>query len=187
MKAALFEPAAGQKILDLGCGNRKKPGAVGMDQNPRTQADVIHSLEALPWPFPDASFDFIYADNCIEHLDDVLGAMEEIHRILKPGAIAKIIVPYFRAHWAYNDPTHRRFFSVETFYHFDPGHPYRALYPYSKAEFRVEGVVFNETIRRGAFYEAMARLANRWPTRYEQHLGHLFPLDELTFYLRALK
>ena len=175
------------KVLDLGCGNRKKPGAIGLDCNPATQADVIHSLESFPYPFAESEFDYIYADNCVEHLDNVIGAIEEMHRISKPGATVKIIVPYFRAHWAYNDPTHKRFFSVETMYHFDPAHPYNKLYPYSKAKFSVERVVFNETIRRGLVYSAIKALANRWPTRYEQHLGHWFPLDELTFYLKTLK
>jgi SAM-dependent methyltransferase len=185
--ALLFEPAQGQKILDLGCGNRKKPGAVGLDCNPATQADVIHSLEKFPYPFEASTFDFIYSDNSLEHLDDVIGALEEMHRIAKPGAIVKIIVPYFRSHWAYNDPTHKRFFSAETMAHFDPAHPYNQLYPYSPAHFTVERVVFNETITRGWVYSLVKAVANRWPQRYEQHLSHLLPLDELTFYMRVLK
>jgi SAM-dependent methyltransferase len=175
------------KILDIGCGMRKKPGAIGLDCNPATQADVIHSLEVFPYPFPDSEFDLVYADNSLEHLDNVIGALEEIHRITKGGATVKIIVPYFRAHWAYNDPTHKRFFSSETMYHFDPAHPYSKLYPYSKAKFAVERIVFNETIKRGPVYSIIKAIANRWPHRYESHLSHLFPLDELTFYLRTIK
>jgi SAM-dependent methyltransferase len=175
------------KILDLGCGMRKKEGAIGLDCNPATGADVIHSLEQFPYPFKDSEFEMVYADNSIEHLDNVMGALEEIHRITKNGATVKIIVPYFRAHWAYNDPTHKKFFSAETFHHFDPEHPYSKLYPYSKAKFKVERVVFNENIKRGLVYSLIKAVANRWPQRYEWHLSHLFPLDELTFYLRTIK
>jgi len=32
------------KILDLGCGNKKFPGAVGIDINPLSDADVINAL-----------------------------------------------------------------------------------------------------------------------------------------------
>ena len=175
------------KILDLGCGMRKKPGAIGLDCNPATQADVIHSLEEFPYPFQESEFDYVYADNSLEHLDDVLGAINEIHRITKAGATVKVIVPYFRSRWAYNDPTHKRFFSADMMYHFDPAHEYNRLYPYSKAKFTVERVVFNETIDRGLIYTLVKKLANRWPDRYERLLSHWFPLDELTYYLRTIK
>jgi len=35
---------SGQRILDVGCGWNKTPGAIGMDANPKTHADVIHDL-----------------------------------------------------------------------------------------------------------------------------------------------
>ena len=174
-------------VLDLGCGNRKTPGAVGVDSNPRTQADVVHSLEKFPYPFADASADEIVMDNSLEHLDDPIRVLEELHRVGKPGALIRIYVPYFRAHWAYNDPTHKRFYSVEAFYHFDPAHPYHQLYPYSTAKFTVERVIFNERIRRGPLRSLAKWIANLWPTRYEDHLSHWLPLDELTFHLRVLK
>jgi len=45
------------KILDVGCGTNKHPGAIGLDYNPRTGADVIHDLNEVPYPFPDDEFD----------------------------------------------------------------------------------------------------------------------------------
>ena len=45
------------RVLDIGCGTNKVPGAVGMDKNPRTDADVIHDLDDLPYPFADDEFD----------------------------------------------------------------------------------------------------------------------------------
>ncbi len=41
------------KILDVGCGANKYEGAIGLDNNPRTAADVIHDLGQVPYPFPD--------------------------------------------------------------------------------------------------------------------------------------
>lgn len=175
------------KILDIGCGNRKRPGAVGLDVNPETQADVVHSLDAFPYPFATSSFDEIYADNVIEHLDDVIKTMEELHRISKPGALVKVIVPYFRAHWAFIDPTHRRFFTVDSFTYFDGYHPHSKLYNYSKARFRLEKLAFNEQVERSWLVGLVVRVANRWPGRYERFLSHLFPLDCISFYLRAVK
>ena len=40
-----------KKILDVGCGQNKYPGAIGIDSNPRANADVTHDLGVLPYPF----------------------------------------------------------------------------------------------------------------------------------------
>lgn len=175
------------KILDLGCGNRKRPGAIGLDINPHTDADVVHDLDHYPYPFEASSFDEIFADNVIEHLDNVIRVMEELHRISKSGALIKIIVPFFRAKWAFIDPTHKHFFTVESMTYFEPGHPHSKLYNYSTARFSVDKIVFNETIHRGWITNLVRMVANRWPLRYEKFLSHLYPLDDLTFYLRTVK
>jgi predicted SAM-dependent methyltransferase len=89
------------KLLDLGCGTRKRPGAIGLDINDRTDADVFHDLYTFPYPFEDGSFDEILMDNTLEHLDNVIGVLEEVHRICRPGGLVTIVVPYFRAMWAF--------------------------------------------------------------------------------------
>lgn len=175
------------KVLDFGCGNRKRADAIGIDKNPDSQADIVHDLNAFPYPFDGSVFDEIYADNILEHLDDVVRVMEELHRICRPGGLVKIIVPYFRSHWAFVDPTHRHFFTVESFSYFDPAHIHNRLFNYSKAAFRIERVVFNETVKRGFPTSLICLLADKWPVRYEKYLGSLWPLDDLTFYLRVIK
>jgi predicted SAM-dependent methyltransferase len=175
---------SGPNVLDLGCGNKKRPGAIGIDINPDTDADVVHDLDAFPYPFEDSYFDEVYADNVLEHLSDLIGVMEELHRICKPGALVKVIVPYFRSRWAFIDPTHRHFFTVDSMSYFDPDHVHSRLYNYSRARFTTERVVFNETV---PVKPLLKRLANRWPVRYESRLSHLMPLDDLTFYLRVVK
>jgi SAM-dependent methyltransferase len=179
------------KSLDLGCGNRKRAGMVGIDINPGSMADVIHDLNLFPYPFDDSTFDEILADNTLEHLENLPRVMEELHRIARPASMLKIIVPYFRARWAFVDPTHRHFFTVDSFGYFDPNHTFNQLYGYSKATFRVEKIVFNEKIiEHGVsrlFRLFLKAFANRWPSQYEAYLSHLLPLDELTFYLRTIK
>lgn len=174
-------------ILDLGCGTRKRPGAIGLDINPLSNADVIHDLASFPYPFGDNSFEEIYVDNVLEHLDDVIRTMEELHRISLDGAMVKIIVPYFRSRWAFIDPTHRRYFTVDSFAYFDPNSPISRIYPYSPARFTPEKVIFNENIPSGIGKRVVKWLANRWPSRYERFLGHLVPMDDLTYYLRVIK
>lgn len=179
--------AATPRVLDLGCGNRKRHGAVGVDVNPNSQADVVHDLNIIPYPFQDSSFDEIVLDNVLEHLDDVVRVVAELHRLCRAGGLVKVIVPYFRAPWAYIDPTHRHFFTTDSFSYFDPGHPNCRQYGYSNARFSVERVTFNETIERGWITGLVKAIADKWPGRYERYLGHLYPLDDLTFCLRTLK
>ena len=178
-------------VLDLGCGNKKRPGSLGLDVIPGTQADVIHDLSVFPYPFPDSTFSEIFADNVLEHLDSPLKVMEELHRICRPGAKVTIIVPYFRSKWAFADPTHRSFFAVDSFSYTDPDHPFFARYAYSKAAFKVVQKVFNEGLVFSGplkyLIHGLTRYANKWPHRYEFYLSHLFPLDQLTFELRAIK
>ena len=68
-------------ILDLGCGNKKREGTIGVDFNTRLDGDVNHDLNQFPYPFESETVDKIYIDNCLEHLDEPLKVMEEIHRI----------------------------------------------------------------------------------------------------------
>lgn len=171
-------------VLDIGCGNRKRAGSIGLDINPATDADVVHDLNEFPYPFEDSSFDEVHADNVIEHLDSVLAVMEEIHRISRPGALVRIVVPYFRSRWAWIDPTHQHAFTVDSFSYFDRTHVHSRLYNYSAARFDLERLVFNESIPGK---RAVRWLANRQPVRYEAKLSHLLPLDDLTFYLRVVK
>lgn len=172
------------KVLDLGCGNKKRPGAIGIDFNSRTAADIIHNLNNFPYPLEDSSFDEIYLDNTLEHLDDVIRVMEEVHRILKPGGLVKVIVPYFRSLWACIDPTHKHFFTVESFAYFDPDHIICSRYDYSLARFKPEKIIFNETLENRWTKKIVIKLANRWPCRYEYYFSHLYPLDDISFYLR---
>ena len=70
-----------KRILDVGCGQNKYPGAIGIDANRATHADVIHDLGTFPYPFADNEFEEIICRHVIEHVPDVLGFVNELHRI----------------------------------------------------------------------------------------------------------
>ena len=171
------------KILDLGCGKKKRPGAIGVDYSDRHSADVIHDLNAFPYPFADNECDLIYLDNVLEHLDHPMRVLQEVHRICKVGGQVKVIVPYFRSVWAFIDPTHKHFFTVNSLAYFDPRSPICHQYDYTLARFHVEKIVFNETLDMRWTKRLMARLANLFPRHYEHYLSHLYPLDDITYYL----
>ena len=174
------------KILDLGCGKKKRQGSIGVDYSDRHDADIIHNLNLFPYPFADNSIDKVYLDNVLEHLDDPMAVMAEVHRICKNGAEIKVIVPYFRSVWAFIDPTHQHFFTVDSFAYYDPDHLICQRYDYVKTRFKVKSVVFNETLRSRWFKKIIIKVANKWPNRYEIYLSHLFPLDDITSYLRKI-
>lgn len=103
------------KILDVGCGANKYEGAIGLDNNPRTAADVIHDLGELPYPFPDNEFDLIVSRHVIEHVPDVMGFVTELYRITKPGGRIRLVMPHYtNPDWA-TDPTHRNHFNSYSF------------------------------------------------------------------------
>lgn len=123
-----------KEALDFGCGNRKKEGAIGIDFNSETQADVVHDLTQFPYPFEDNSFGTIYCRHILEHLPDLVKVMEELHRIGRPGCRIFIEVPYWTSHRAFVDPTHVRFFTEKTFDYFTQE---SKMNFYSKARFKV--------------------------------------------------
>ena len=172
--------------VDLGCGNKKRPGTIGVDFNERTKADIIHDLNSFPYPFKKDSVDTVYIDNTLEHLDDPISVMDELHRILKPKGLVKVIVPYFRSVAAFTDPTHKHFFTVESFAYYDPDHIIWQRYDYTLTRFKTEKIVFHEHLTRGFIKSIIVLLANKWPLKYERFLSQLIALDEITYYLRKV-
>lgn len=53
---------------------------------------MIH-FDITDTPFSDASFDAVYCSHVLEHVLDDRAGLREIHRILKPGAWATVLVP----------------------------------------------------------------------------------------------
>jgi len=123
--------------LNLGCGNKKINGYIGVDFVKTKSTDIIHNLNYFPYPFEESSIDEMLVDNVLEHLDDLILTIEEFHRILKPGGIIKINVPYAKSDGAFKDPTHKHFFTEKTFQYFTENYTYNY---YSKARFKVNKI-----------------------------------------------
>ncbi len=93
-------------ILDLGCGNRKLRGAIGVEIFEGHGIDVVHNLNEMPYPFATASADVIILRHVIEHLQDVTKTIQECARILKPGGTLIALTPHFSDVNSWIDPTH---------------------------------------------------------------------------------
>ena len=184
--------ASSPKILDVGCGQNKYPGAIGIDSNPRTNADVIHDLGVLPYPFPDDEFDLIICRHVIEHVPDVMSFVSELHRISKPAGLIKIVTPHYsNPDWA-TDPTHRNHFNSYSFNCFIPD---RTPFPfYTTVELRpVRTYVSLANLWRLLGLEWMTNLDQRWPalrfTRkfWEFYLSNICRGKELHFEFEVVK
>ena len=102
------------RALNLGAGNKVLAEGVNHDRiKHRPEIDVAWDLNDLPWPWEDASFDLILAHAVFEHLRiDLVQALDECWRILRPGGVLKLKLPYWDSDQAHSDPTHRWFYSV---------------------------------------------------------------------------
>lgn len=119
--------------LDIGCGQSKQPGFVGMDISKYEGVDIVHDLEVTPWPLPDECALTVIASHILEHINPHKGVfinvMDEVWRVLKPHGQFAFVVPYAGSHGYYQDPTHCNPINETTIMYFDPLHP-SALYSF---------------------------------------------------------
>jgi SAM-dependent methyltransferase len=181
---AIAQPCVGVRVLEVGCGPSKSPGSVGLDRVALPGVDVVHDIDVTPWPLPDDAFDLVRCEHVLEHVDDICGVMDELHRVIRAGESVHIVVPYFARYSAFKDPTHRRFCTYESFNYFVEGTEERDR-SYSRHAFRYveRRLEFPKSLRSrfGAW------LAARSPHRYERRWARSFPARTLRLVLEPIK
>jgi SAM-dependent methyltransferase len=184
--------ANSKSILDVGCGQNKYPGSIGIDSNPRSHADVIHDLGVIPYPFETDQFDEIVCRHVIEHVPDVMAFVTELHRITKAGGLIRIVTPHYtNPDWP-TDPTHRNHFNSFSVTCFIPD---KTPFPfYSEAELRsISTHVSLANLWKSIGIEFLVNLDQRWPsfrfTRkfWEFYLSMLMRGKELSFVFEVVK
>src|SRR5689334_8965449 len=118
--AADFANAGGLKVLEIGCGlgtdgaQFAKAGAdyIGVDltdaaiELARKRFELsglkgrFQVADAEHLEFPNGSFDVVYSHGVLHHTPDINAAVREIHRVLKPGGRA-IVMLYHRGSYNY--------------------------------------------------------------------------------------
>jgi len=113
-----FDGMRGRRVLDVGCGagvdllRFAKGGAIatGVDISPSAialarknaafqQLDVdLQVADAEHLPFPDGTFDLVFAHGVIQYSHDTQRVVDECRRVLKPGGEA-IFQAYNRHSW----------------------------------------------------------------------------------------
>ena len=180
------------RVLDIGCGTNKLPGSLGMDINPRTAADIIHNLDDLPYPFDDDRFDEIIGSHIIEHVNNPMGVMCELHRITRHRGLVKLLVPHWTNPDFASDLTHRNHLNSYSFRTFIDG---SAVFPfYSSVRFNQLSV--NVTLLkfwRRFGLQILINLDNRFPTLrfirkfWEHYLNAIVRGKEIYFVLEVIK
>lgn len=180
------------KILDVGCGTNKHESAIGIDNNPRTNADIIHDLGDIPYPLAANEFDLVVSNHVVEHVPDVMAFISELHRITKPGGSIRLLTPHYtNPDWA-NDPTHRNHINSYTFNTFMAGRQVFDFYTDVQLKpvrcyvsllglWKVLGIEF--LVNLDQKLPSMRFLRKFW----EQYLSYIFRGKELQFEFEVIK
>ena len=106
------------KVLDFGCGtgafleHLDRFGTVYALDGDRSAVEFCHARgrdevvfvePGAPVPYPDETFDLVTALDVVEHIDDDIGALREMRRVLKPGGHLFVAVPAFMFLWGDQD------------------------------------------------------------------------------------
>lgn len=119
-EAANFASARGLRVLEIGCGlgtDGAQFARAGADYTGVDLTDAAIELarrrfqlfnlpghfrtaDAEALDFPDASFDLVYAHGVLHHTPDTRQAVREVHRVLRPGGRALVML-YHRDSYNY--------------------------------------------------------------------------------------
>ena len=116
------------KILDVGCGtgaNLEMLSEFGEAEGVDVSAEALSfcrerglagvkqgAAESLP--YAEGSFDLVTGLDVVEHLDDDLAGLREMHRVLRPNGKTLLFVPAFMFLWGVQDDisNHRRRYTM---------------------------------------------------------------------------
>lgn len=108
--------------LNLGAGDRHIEGYVSVDLKwpyPTPEEFQQADLSEI-WPWGIWQIEEVLAFDIIEHIADRIHFMNELHRVLAPGARATIVTPNAsRGAGYFQDPTHKSPWCLNSFQYFE--------------------------------------------------------------------
>lgn len=81
--------------LQIGTGQNSQPGWLNTDRDTGLSQGSVYLDAAKKIPFDSLTFDYVYFEHLIEHLDFIHGErlIQECYRVLKPGGKIRISTP----------------------------------------------------------------------------------------------
>ncbi|MHC4641849.1 MAG: class I SAM-dependent methyltransferase [Planctomycetota bacterium] len=171
-------------LLELGCGRKKRPGAIGVDRIDLPEVDIVADVEEGLGFLPDGCVDEIHARSFFEHVQNFEKLMSEIVRVLRKGGKVFVFVPHFSNPYYYSDPTHKRFFGLYSFYYFvDSRYQLKRKVPtfYFDTKIRILSLklIFNSPFFFGRIIKKIAgvvfNLSRFFQEWYEEDFCYIFP------------
>jgi SAM-dependent methyltransferase len=182
--------------LDLGAGITPREGFYAVDKYEGPKTDIVADLSQPLVRLPDNSVSHIYSRHTLEHVENMLLLMSEIHRVCTPDAEVEIIVPHFSNVYGYSDPTHVRLFGIYSMFYFSPEeHQPKRKVPsyYTSAHFRVMSIEIG-FYHYGLIDFLLVPLLSRWVNSsfgrqefYERRLSSRFHAWQIRFFLSPIK
>jgi len=103
--------------IDLGGGLYPYKPTLYKSVDIRSTADIYCDLNKRI-PLEDSSVGVVNAHHVLEHLNDPIHSMQEIYRVLQHGGWAFIEVPSTDGRGAFQDPTHKSFWNLNSFQYY---------------------------------------------------------------------
>lgn len=124
LQRGMFDKKEGVHI-DIGCGENKQPGSIGVDLRQVNGVDIVQDLEKFPWSgIPDGVARLVTASHVLEHINPAGGIfvnfMDEVWRITQVGGHFAASLPYAGSPGYWQDPTHCNGCTEVTWAYFDP-------------------------------------------------------------------
>ena len=106
--------------INLGSGLTSKNGYYSLDIVNHVGIDIIADINEPLELIPDGSVNRVYTHHVLEHIENFIGLMRELNRIISDDGEIEIVVPHFSNVYGFSDPTHCRFFGLYSMYYFSP-------------------------------------------------------------------
>jgi SAM-dependent methyltransferase len=108
----------GRKLLklDIGCGQNKKKGFLGVDKVHFDEVDFVLDITKEKLPLEDNVVDEVFSNHFFEHIDSPKEALEELIRVSVHGAQFEIWTPYLKSNDAFL-LGHRHFYNESIWQH----------------------------------------------------------------------
>ncbi len=186
------------KKLHLGCGIDIKKDYINVDIVKNKGVDKVIDLNKYPWPFKEDQFNEIIINHTLEHLDDVIKALNEMWRITKKGGKIEISVPYFASALTFRDLTHKHVFTYTSFDNWDIKNFKKGIYVThmnKKMRFKIEKRRINFFGKNRGIISIITNiltiipdfLINLAPKIYERFFFFYFPATSIEYILEVVK